>query len=210
MGKVLKTKGTLILNIKERVVKGERHSYVIDLIKAMKNHGWLWTEEFCWHKKNSMPGRWPNRFRDGWERCLQFNKTKNFDIYQDSVMVPIGNWSKSRLKNLSEKDKNRDNSNTGSGFGKNVSNWKERELVYPDNVLHFATETKNVGHHSAFPIDLPLWFIKLFTKEGDWVLDPFMGVGTTCLASKQLNRRYIGIEIKSKYYNIAKRRLSNG
>jgi hypothetical protein len=64
--RVLKPDSSFILNIKERVVKGERHTYVIDLILAMRKQGWLWTEEYCWHKKNSYPGKWPNRFRDAW------------------------------------------------------------------------------------------------------------------------------------------------
>ena len=51
--KVLKPTGTFLLNIKERVVDGERHTYVIELILALRQQGWLWTEEFVWHKKNS-------------------------------------------------------------------------------------------------------------------------------------------------------------
>ena len=72
--RVLKPEGTFILNIKERVVKGERHTYVLQLILEMRKQGWFWTEEFIWHKKNCYPGKWPNRFRDAWERCLQFNR----------------------------------------------------------------------------------------------------------------------------------------
>ena len=49
--RVLKPTGTFILNIKERVVIGERHTYVIELILEMRKQGWLWTEEFIWHKK---------------------------------------------------------------------------------------------------------------------------------------------------------------
>ncbi len=64
--RVLKPTGTFILNIKEGVVMGERHTYVIELILEMREQGWLWTEEFMWHKKNSYPGKWPNRFRDSW------------------------------------------------------------------------------------------------------------------------------------------------
>ncbi|KAA6304229.1 hypothetical protein EZS27_044127, partial [termite gut metagenome] len=40
------------------------------------------------------PGKWPNRFRDAWERLLQFNKQKTFAMYQESVMVPMGDWAK--------------------------------------------------------------------------------------------------------------------
>lgn len=102
--RVLKSSGTFILNIKEKAVNGERHTYVIELILEMKKQGWLWTEEFIWHKKNSYPGKWPNRFRDAWERCIQFNKTKKFNMYQESVMVPMGDWAEKRLKKLSKTD----------------------------------------------------------------------------------------------------------
>ena len=95
--RVLKPTGTFILNIKEKVVEGERSTYVMELILEMRKQGWLWTEEFIWHKKNSYPGKWPNRFRDAWERLLQFNKTKKFAMYQESVMVPMGDWAKTPL-----------------------------------------------------------------------------------------------------------------
>ena len=206
--RVLKPTGTFVLNIKEKVVDGERHTYVLDLIKEMKEQGWFWTEEFIWHKKNSYPGKWPNRFRDSWERLIQFNKSKHFNMYQDSVMVPVGDWAKSRLKNLSQTDKQRDNAKNGSGFGKNVSNWIERELVYPTNVVHLATECNNKGHSAAFPDELPEWFIKLFTKEGDVVLDPFMGSGTTIIVANKMGRTGIGIEILEEYYQIASNQLN--
>ncbi len=201
--RLLKPDGTFVLNIKEKVVNGERHTYVIELILEMRKQGWLWTEEYMWHKKNSTPGKWSNRFRDAWERCLQFNKQRKFNMYQDAVRVPMGDWAKTRLKNLSETDKRRDNSRVGSGFGKNISNWVDREMAYPNNVLHLATECGNKNHSAAFPIELPSWFIKLFSKEDDVVLDPFLGSGTTAEAAKQLRRNYIGIELKEEYYQLA-------
>jgi site-specific DNA-methyltransferase (adenine-specific)/site-specific DNA-methyltransferase (cytosine-N4-specific) len=206
--RVLKPTGTFVLNIKEKVVDGERHTYVIDLIKEMRKQGWLWTEEFIWHKKNSYPGKWSNRFRDSWERLLQFNKAKHFHMYQEEVMVPIGDWAKSRLKNLSDTDKARDNSKSGSKFGKNVSNWVQREFVYPTNVLHLATECNNKNHSAAFPDELPQWFIKLFTKVGDVVLDPFMGSGTTVIVANKFGRIGIGIEIVQEYYKLAESQIS--
>lgn len=206
--RVLKPTGTFILNIKEKVVDGERSTYVMELILEMRKQGWLWTEEFIWHKKNCFPGKWPNRFRDAWERLLQFNKEKKFNMYQDQVMVPMGDWAKSRLKNLSETDKKRDNSKVGSGFGKNISNWLTRDKAYPTNVLHLATECSNKNHSAAFPEELPEWFIKLFTKEFDTVLDPFMGSGTTISVANRMKRHSIGIEIVPEYYNMVKQQIN--
>ena len=205
--RVLKPSGTFVLNIKEKVVEGERSTYVMELILAMRKQGWLWTEEFIWHKKNSYPGKWPNRFRDSWERLLQFNKNKHFAMYQKEVMVPMGDWAKTRLKKLSNTDKTRDNSKVGSGFGKNISNWLDRDKAYPSNVLHLATECNNKNHSAAFPQELPEWFIKLFTKENDTVLDPFMGSGTTLFVANRMKRNSIGIEIFPEYFKMVNDQL---
>lgn len=206
--RVLKPRGTFVLNIKERVSNGERLTYVIELIIELKRQGWLWTEEFIWHKKNSYPGKWPNRFRDNWERLLQFNKQKEFNMYQEAVMVPVGEWAKDRLSNLSETDKTRDESRVGSGFGKNISNWVGREKVYPTNVLYLATECSNRNHSAAFPIELPSWFIKLFTVRNDVVLDPFVGSGTTAVAAVQLGRKFVGIDTEIEFVELSKERIS--
>ncbi len=205
--RVLKPSGTFVLNIKEKVLNGERSTYVMELILEMRKQGWLWTEEFIWHKKNCYPGKWPNRFRDAWERLLQFNKEKKFNMYQEEVMVSMGDWAKTRLRNLSETDKIRDESKVGSGFGKNISNWVSREKAYPTNVLHLSTECSNKNHSAAFPEGLPEWFIKLFTKPGDTVLDPFMGSGTTNIVAQRLFRHSIGIEILKEYYDEVKRNI---
>lgn len=206
--RVLKPTGTFVLNIKEKVVDGERHTYVMELILEMRKQGWIWTEEFIWHKKNCYPGKWPNRFRDAWERLLQFNKDKRFNMYQEEVMVPIGEWANDRLRNLSGTDHIRDNSKSGSGFGKNVSNWLNRDKVYPTNVLHLSTECNNKNHSAAFPDTLPEWFIKLFTKEGDTVLDPFMGSGTTLIVAQRMHRNSIGIDIHSEFYRAVRKQIN--
>ncbi len=205
--RVLKPTGTFILNIKEKADGGERNTYVLELILALREQGWIWTEEFIWHKKNSYPGKWPNRFRDSWERILQFNKTTKFNMYQEEVMIPIGDWANKRLKKLSKIDRIRDTSKSGSGFGKNISNWVNRNKVYPTNVLQFATVCNNKSHSAAFPRDLPEWFIRLFTKKNDWVLDPFLGSGTTSEVAQEMKRNSIGIEIVPEYVEMVKKKI---
>ncbi len=198
--RTLKPSGTFVLNIKEPAVNGERHTMVLELILAMREQGWLWTEEFIWHKKNCYPGKWPNRFRDAWERLLQFNKQSKFKMNQEAVMVPVGDWYDARMRKLSETDRVRDESKAGSGFGKKVENWVGREKVYPTNVLHKATECANRNHSAVFPLWLPSWFIDLFTDPGDWVLDPFIGSGTTAFAALEKGRNVIGIEKHKPYF----------
>ena len=206
--RVLKPTGSFILNIKENVVDGERHTYVLELIIAMRKQGWLWTEEYMWHKKNSFPGYWPNRLRDGWERLLHFTKEKKFNMYQDQVRVPIGDWAKTRLENPTEYDKERQESSVGSGFGVKRANWVNKDLVLPNNVLHLAAEAGNKSHSAAYPEKLPEFFIKLFTKPNDLVYDPFMGSGTTAKVSVRLNRNFVGSEISEEYYEVANKRIN--
>jgi len=216
--RVLKSRGSFILNIKEHANNGERETYVLDLILELRKQGWLWVEEYCWYKKNSFPGKWPNRFRDTWERCYHFTKQNNFKMYQDAVKVPIGDWIKPRFKSMSKKDFIRNISKTDSNFGRNVSNWLGKRKVFPHNVLdfenehylepttllHFATECTNRNHSAVFPLELPSWFILLLTRKDNIILDPFMGVGTTAIAARLLGRRYLGIEIMDEYITEAR------
>ena len=118
---------------------------------------------------------------------------------QEAVMVPMGDWTSSRLVNLSDTDRIRDESKVGSGFGKRIENWVGRDMAYPTNVLHMATECANRSHSATFPKPLPNWFIRLFTDPGDVVLDPFIGSGTTAFAALELGRKAIGIEINEEF-----------
>ena len=207
--RVLKPTGSFVLNIKEKVVNGERHIYVIELILALRKQGWIWTDEYIWHKKNCHPGKWPNRFRDAWERCLHFTKQKHFKMLQNEVMVPMGDWKNNRLKNLGKNDTIRYDSQVGSGFGKNIANWMDRQMAYPSNVLHLSTECGNKNHSASFPRSLPEWFIKLFTEQGDYVLDPFVGSGTTCEVAKKLLRHSLGIDILESYVDISRKNIGD-
>ena len=197
---VIAEDGSFILNIKEKAINGEKHPYVLDLILAMRREqGWKLVDEYCWHKKNCYPGKWPNRFRDSWERLLHFTVNRKFKMRQEEVMVPMGDWKNSRLRNLSKTDKVRDESKHDSGFGKRVENWVGREMAYPTNVLNFATECGFKGHPATFPKAIPDWFIRLFTDRGDTVLDPFAGSGTTLVAALELGRNAIGVDTEKEY-----------
>ena len=220
--RILKDNGSFILNIKEHPNNGERETYVLELILEMKKQGWFWIEEYCWYKKNSFPGKWPNRFRDSWERCLHFTKSKEFKMYQDAVKVPIGEWAQKRFKSMSENDFVRHISKNNTHLTRNVSNWLNKKKVFPHNVLVFeeehrlyssnvvemAVDSTTKNHSAIFPVELPSWFIKLFTKETDIVLDPFLGSGTTAVAASLHGRKHIGIELKKEYFDEAKKNVA--
>lgn len=190
--RILKPTGSFVLNIKEKCIDGERSTYVLELILALRKQGWKWVEEYIWHKKNAMCGKWKNRFRDGFERCLHFSKTLNFNMYQESVQIPAKTSTIKRMSNLNDTtDKTRLNSANKSGFGINKEHFVGKVMVNPDNVLWLSCETSNQNHPAVFPEKLPEWFVKLFSAENDIVLDPFCGSGTTGVVCKK---------IKSKFY----------
>lgn len=70
-------------------------------------------------------------------------------------------------------------------------------------------EKKYGKHQTQKPLEVIKWLVEILSNEGDLVLDPFMGTGTTCLACKELNRNYIGIELQQEFYEIAEKRLSD-
>ena len=130
-------------------------------------------------------------------------------MYQEEIMIPRGDWAEDRIKNPAKNDHVRIKSKAKSGLGTQINNWAKRDMVYPSNVLHLATECRNVNHSAAFPVTLPTWFIKLFTKEGDIVLDPFIGSGTTAVAAIDLKRNFMGIENNIEYYKVAIKRIKD-
>ena len=73
----------------------------------------------------------------------------------------------------------------------------------------FVTEPQKNFHPTVKPIQLMSWLVQLVSKEGDTVLDPFMGSGTTAIACLKLNRNYIGIERNPDYCKIAEERIKN-
>src|SRR5215213_10035468 len=203
----LKTSGSLVINIKDKVVNGVRHRYVWHTIEALGTAGWHCIEDYLWHKTNPMPGYWPTRLRDGWEYCFHLSKSKRPYMNQDAVRRPVGDWVESRLAKLGENDLSRQNSANASGFGRDISKWVGKQTVLPSNVLSYALVGKNKGHPAVFPVDLPLFFIKLLCPEGGLVVDPFGGSGTTGLAALAAGRRSLLIDNNEQYCQAAVKRL---
>lgn len=203
----LKPEGSLIINIKDKVVNGVRHRFVWHAIEKLSQLGWQCIDDYIWMKTNSFPGYWPNRFRDSWEYAFHLSKTLRPFMQQEAVKIPIGSWSKTQFKNLSDKHHIRQNSINKTDFGTNLSHWVGKETTLPTNVLRLPTANRCKGHPAAFPTELPAFFIKLFSPENGLVLDPFGGSGTTAVAATQLNRRALLIDNKKNYCDLAYQRL---
>ena len=94
-------------------------------------------------------------------------------------------------------------------FGRKNTISRDEFLEFTKSVWTFNTESaKKVKHPAPFPVELPRRVIQLYTFEGEVVLDPFMGVGTTAIASLVSNRRFVGYDISQEYCNLAELRIN--
>lgn len=93
--------------------------------------------------------------------------------------------------------------------GKKDTITKEQFMAWTKSVWTMNPESaKKIGHPAPFPVELPYRLIQLYTYDGDVVLDPFMGSGTTAVAAVQAGRNYVGYEIDAEYVKLAEERVS--
>jgi site-specific DNA-methyltransferase (adenine-specific) len=94
--------------------------------------------------------------------------------------------------------------------GRNSTITQEEFLEWTKSVWAFPAESATrIGHPAPFPVELPLRLIKLYTFEGEVVLDPFIGSGTTAIAALQTNRYYVGYDSEPEYVKLAEKRIKN-
>ena len=203
----LREDGSLVINIKDKVVDGVRHRFVWRMIDQLSSLGWHCIEDYIWHKPNPMPGYWPTRLRDGWEYCFHLAKIKRPYINQSEVRKPIGDWVKTRLAKLGTNDLQRHNSVNDSGFGRDISKWVGKTMVLPSNVLSVPLVGKNKGHPAVYPVELPLFFIKMLSRPEGLVIDPFGGSGSTAIAALTAGRDCVLIDNDPSYCEIAYHRI---
>jgi len=197
---ILTDDGSYFLNIKEHCDDGQRHLYVKDLtIAHVREWGWRFVDEFCWRNtKNGVPGTWPNRFKNAWEPVFHFSRNEQIKFAPRSVGVESDSVFGYHPDNGKSK--------TDTPFtGAYKATGYHKGKALPSNVLEVAAASS--GDHSApFPVELPAWFIRAFSDEGDVAYDPFMGSGTTLIASEQEGRIAYGTEISPAYCDVIVRR----
>ena len=94
------------------------------------------------------------------------------------------------------------------GKGKKINKCGTADILSVPNKKTKGEDGKNI-HDTEKPVELMKILIENSSQENELVLDPFVGVGATAIACKDLNREYIGIELDEKYYNIACSRIDN-
>ncbi len=200
--RVLKPSGSFVLNIKEHVSNGARDPYALKTVLALSEL-FLWNDTYIWNKTNPFPTGNSKRLKDGFEYCYLFVKSPEYKFNPNNVLVE----STSKWLESEQRRNNKGEHNTTNGSGMNMSVRYSAEMVRPSNVLSLPIDSTNHEHPATFPLGLPRFFIDLLTDPEDMVLDPFMGSGTTGVASVCEGRNFIGFEIVPKYFDIAKREI---
>jgi DNA modification methylase len=203
--RVMKPTGSFILNINDKVEKRFRHPYVFDLISELhKRTDLKLFERLFWNKMKGLPNRY--RFGDRVEYLFWFAKDKSFYFNIDEMRTEYAATSVARMKKPLKKRYARD------GKCDEYKSWAPNPKgALPTTLINISSESKKIAdnHVDVYPVELVKYFINGSTKEGDVVLDPFMGTGTTAIAAKELNRNYIGFELQSDYITIAEKRITD-
>lgn len=206
----LKPTGSFILNINDRATNGERSTYVFELVyRIVKETGLKLFDRYIWFKKSALPVTGEKRLNDRIEYIFHFVKdTKKFKTYTDRIREPYAEVSLKRFKNKVH----------GNDIilpdGRTVLSQRGSSKPHPlgkkpITVFRFDTGSalRGLEHPAPFHPQLPEFFIKWLTDEGDVILDPFMGGGTTAVSSIKLNRKFIGFDINPEYIKMTEERL---
>ncbi|MGB9760565.1 MAG: DNA-methyltransferase [Thermoproteota archaeon] len=157
------------------------HKFIIDVMLEV---GFLMRGEIIWNKG---AGAGVSTAWGSW--CSASNPTLR-DVHEYILVFSKGKFTR--------------NSN-----GKRSTIKKDEFLEFTKSIWEFQPESaEKVGHPAPFPVELPYRCIQLYTFEGEVVLDPFCGVGTTCIAAIKTNRHFIGIDINPEYVRKARKRIS--
>lgn len=195
---ILKPGGVVVWVVGDKTEKGSETGTSFRQALAFMDYGFKLNDTMIFLKTNSMPQVKQPRYNQDFEYMFVFSKGKPKTF--NPIMVPCkcaGQKYDSTCKNMGG-----ENGRTHKTF--NINNEKVKS-----NVWEIAVAKNTTNHPAVFPEKLAYDHILSWSNEGDIVLDPFMGSGTTGIACKKLNRNFIGIEKVEEYFNIAVERLND-
>ena len=218
--RVLMDDGTLWLNIGDTYAKKAQGSVKRkDLIGipwmlafALRGRGWYLRSDIIWRKTNATPDGAKDRPSRCYEHIFLFAKSPRYYFDYHALEQPIAAETKARYqRNRSERSKYF-TSSYGQGLEKHLGQVTEerRQVCRGKDVWDISTNAYRMGEHFAmFPEKLVEPCILAGSREGDTVLDPFFGSGTTGAVAKRLGRSYIGIDLNPCYLEKAEMRIAS-
>jgi len=216
--RVLKKEGTLWLNLGDKFLNGQLCGLPWRVaIRLQDQINFILRSDIIWHKPNAMPSSVKNRPTTDHEYIFLFAKSAKYYYDADAIRQAHVTFSeKSRMKggrnhfgkanSTPEKGKNGGNSNLHDARWDQAFHPKGRNRR---TVWEISLSKCREAHFAVFPEKLVERCILAGSKEGDIVLDPFLGSGTTALVASRLGRHFVGIDCSEKYCAMAKVRTEN-
>ena len=169
---------------------------------ALRADGWYLRQDIIWHKPNPMPESVKDRCTKSHEYIFLLSKNRKYYYNNEAIKEPVKqDWgTRDRTKGKYH--------NPGTGLVPHSGLSKSYDRKNKRDVWTVTNKPYKGAHFAVYPPDLIEPCIKAGSEEGDIVLDPFMGSGTTALVSKSLNRHYIGCELHEDYGRLIQKRLS--
>ena len=169
---------------------------------ALRSDGWYLRQDIIWHKPNPMPESVKDRCTKSHEYIFLFSKSKKYFYDNEAIKEPVKqDWgTRDRTKGKYH--------NAGTGLSPHSGLSKSYTTKNKRSVWSVTNKPYKGAHFAVYPPDLIEPCIKAGSEEGDIVLDPFMGSGTTALVAKSLQRHYIGCELHEEYGKLIQKRLS--
>ena len=201
----LKNEGSVCWEVGNYVNNGEIYPLDIYFYNIFKRMGMKLRNRIIWHFGHGLHCK--NRLSGRYETILWFTKTDNYTFNLDSIRVPAKYPGKRAYKGPNK------GKPSGNPLGKNPSDvWKTLENDWMTAFWEFPNVKSNhpekTIHPCQFPIELVERCILALTNEGDTILDPFCGVGTTLIAGLKNSRKVIGVDKELEYVKIAEQRIA--
>ena len=167
---------------------------------AMRADGWYLRQDIIWHKPNPMPESVRDRCTKAHEYIFLFSKNKNYHYDNEAIKEPAKDWgTRDRTQGKYH--------NPGTGLSPHSGLTKSYEKRNKRSVWSVTKKPYKGAHFATYPAELIEPCILAGSEQGDIVLDPFMGSGTTAAVAKSLGRNYIGCELHEEYGDLIQKRI---
>ena len=167
---------------------------------ALRKDGWYLRQDIIWHKPNPMPESVRDRCTKSHEYIFLLSKNKNYYYDNEAIKEPAKDWGTRDRTNGKYH-------NEGTGLQPHSGLTKSYPTKNKRSVWSVTKKPYKGAHFATFPPELIEPCVKAGSQEGDIILDPFMGSGTTATVAKSLNRDYIGCELHEEYGTLIQKRI---
>lgn len=220
--RVLKDDGSFVLNINDKVVNGYQHLFVFELVIFLcKEIGFHLVRDYIWYNPATPPNVFSRggygRTKKSHEYCFWFSKSPTWTFNLDPIRREYGSDMQKYLNGQGKGDRSKNTRPSTHNFNCEKV-WNNRGGSDPGTIITIANTSSNdlffrlckergITHPARFPEKLAEFFILSGTNEGEIVLDPFSGSGTTAVSAARNGRRWIGIEANADYCELALARV---